>query len=46
VPARFGAWNVHGGAEAYVLGETTKAANDGKRSKAGGICRCRRHLLN
>jgi hypothetical protein len=37
VPARFGAWNVHGGAEVYLLGQTTKAANDGERSKPVGF---------
>jgi hypothetical protein len=37
VPARFGAWNVHGGAEVYLLGETTQAANDGNRSKPVGF---------
>jgi hypothetical protein len=36
VPARFGSWNVHGGAEVYLLGETTRAANDGHRSKPVG----------
>jgi hypothetical protein len=36
VPARFGAWNVHGGAEIYLLGDTTRAANDGQRSKPVG----------
>jgi hypothetical protein len=36
VPARFGAWNVHGGAEIYLLGDTTRAANDGERSKPVG----------
>jgi hypothetical protein len=36
VPARFGAWNVHGGAEIYLLGDTTRAANDGNRSKPVG----------
>jgi len=36
IPARFGAWNVHGGAEIYLLGDTTRAANDGERSKPVG----------
>lgn len=37
VPARFGAWNVHGGAEVYLLGDTTRAANDGERAKPVGF---------
>lgn len=37
VPARFGAWNLHGGVDLYLLGETTKAANDGKGSKPVGF---------
>jgi len=37
LPDRFGAWNVHGGAEVYLLGQTTQAANDGHRSKPVGF---------
>jgi len=37
VPARFGSWNVHGGAEVYALGDTGQAFNDGKSSKAVGF---------
>jgi hypothetical protein len=33
VPERFGGWNVHGGAEVYLLGDATKPSNDGKTSK-------------
>jgi len=36
-PTRFGTWNVHGGAEIYVLGDATKPANDGKSSKPVGF---------
>ena len=36
-PTRFGSWNVHGGAEVYVLGDATKPANNGKSSKPVGF---------
>jgi hypothetical protein len=32
----FGAWNVHGGVEWQVLGETTRALNGGDRSRVIG----------
>lgn len=31
--SRFGSWNVHGGAQVYAFGDTTKASNSGKASK-------------
>jgi len=37
VPVRFGAWNLHGGAEVYVLGDATKPANNGDSSKPVGF---------
>jgi len=40
VPARFGAWNVHGGAEYLAFGTTTKSLNAGAAHKVvvlGGI---------
>lgn len=33
VPARFGSWNIHGGADLLVFGDTTKAINAGDKSK-------------
>jgi hypothetical protein len=33
VPARFGFWNVHGGAELYMLGDATKVSNRGDTLK-------------
>lgn len=36
VPARFGAWQIHGGGEFYALGEFAKAANAGKSTKLVG----------
>ena len=36
VPARFGSWNVHGGADLYALGDTTKALNAGNGTKVVG----------
>lgn len=33
LPASYGAWNVHVGAEAFTFGDTTKALNGGKASK-------------
>jgi hypothetical protein len=33
IPANYGAWNVHFGADAFLFGETTKAINAGKKSK-------------
>jgi hypothetical protein len=35
-PARFGSWNVHGGADLYSFGETTRAYNRGNRTKVVG----------
>jgi hypothetical protein len=35
-PARFGSWNIHGGVEVYTFGDTTRAFNAGRRSKAVG----------
>ena len=37
IAARFGSWNVHGGAEVYLLGETTKASNNGDVAKPVGF---------
>jgi hypothetical protein len=37
VPERFGSWSIHGGADAFMLGETPKLANDGKRAKVVGL---------
>src|SRR5262249_14991504 len=37
IPTRFGAWNVHGGAEVYLLGDATKPSNDGKTTKPVGF---------
>lgn len=37
VPARFGSWNVHGGAELYVFGDATKVSNSGDTSKTVGF---------
>lgn len=31
--SRFGSWNLHGGAQVYALGDTTKAVNQGKGSE-------------
>jgi len=36
VPSRFGSWNIHGGADVYVFGDTTKAINSGDSSKVVG----------
>jgi hypothetical protein len=33
IPASYGAWNVHVGADALTFGDTTKAFNSGKKSK-------------
>jgi hypothetical protein len=33
IPASYGAWNFHVGGDAFVFGETTKAINEGKKSK-------------
>ena len=33
IPASYGAWNVHVGADAFTFGDTTKAVNGGKKSK-------------
>jgi len=33
LPARFGSWNIHGGADLLRLGATTKAANAGEGTK-------------
>jgi len=35
-PARFGSWNIHGGAEVYTFGDTTRAFNAGRRGKVVG----------
>lgn len=37
VPSRFGSWNIHGGADVLMLGDTTKAINDNKSSKVVGL---------
>jgi hypothetical protein len=37
VPSRFGAWNLHGGADVLVFGDTTKLSNDGNTSKVVGL---------
>lgn len=37
VPSRFGSWNVHGGADVYVFGDTTKAINAGEHTKVVGL---------
>jgi len=37
VPSRFGSWNVHGGADVFVFGDTTKAFNSGDTSKVVGL---------
>lgn len=37
IPARFGAWNVHGGVDVLTFGETTKAFNSGDRNKVVGL---------
>ncbi len=37
IPARFGSWNLHGGADVYVFGDTTKAFNSGDKSKVVGL---------
>ncbi len=36
VPGRFGTWDLHGGAELYVLGETTRAVNRDQRGNTSG----------
>src|SRR5262245_27528869 len=36
VPSRFGSWNIHGGADVYVFGDTTKSINSGDSSKVVG----------
>lgn len=33
VPTRFGSWNIHGGADVLVFGDTTKAFNAGDKSE-------------
>jgi hypothetical protein len=33
VPTRFGSWNIHGGADVLVFGDTTKAFNTGDKSQ-------------
>jgi hypothetical protein len=37
VPSQFGSWNFHAGADVLVFGETTKAFNDGDKSKVVGL---------
>jgi hypothetical protein len=37
VPGAFGSWNIHGGADVYVLGDTPKAFNSGDRAKVVGL---------
>lgn len=37
VGARFGSWNIHGGADVLVFGDTTKAVNNGDGSKVVGL---------
>jgi hypothetical protein len=37
VPSRFGSWNIHGGADVLVFGDTTKLFNDGDASKVIGL---------
>lgn len=37
VASRFGSWNIHGGADVLVFGDTTKLFNDGDTSKVVGL---------
>jgi hypothetical protein len=37
IPSQFGAWNIHGGADVLIFGDTTKAFNAGDRSKVVGL---------
>jgi hypothetical protein len=37
IPARFGAWNVHGGVDVFALGKTPKYFNEDKSSKVVGL---------
>jgi hypothetical protein len=32
IPSSFGSWNIHGGADVIVFGDTTKALNTGDKS--------------
>jgi hypothetical protein len=34
--SRFGSWNIHGGVDVYVFGDTTKRLNNGDRGKVVG----------
>ena len=36
VPARFGSWTVHGGADVYTFGDATRGYNRGTRTKVVG----------
>ena len=40
----FGSWNIHGGVEFQLLGDTTKAINGGDRSEGDRLVR-HRHLV-
>jgi hypothetical protein len=37
VPAKYGTWNVHAGADVFVFGDTTKAFNSGDTAKVVGL---------
>jgi len=37
IPAQYGSWNIHGGADVLVFGDTTKAFNAGDKSKVVGL---------
>jgi hypothetical protein len=37
IPARFGSWNVHGGADLLAFGDTTRFFNDGDKTKVVGL---------
>jgi hypothetical protein len=37
VGSQFGSWNIHGGADVLVFGDTTKAFNNGDQSKVVGL---------
>lgn len=37
LPDRFGSWSIHGGADAFMLGETLKLVNGGDRAKVVGL---------
>lgn len=37
IPSQYGSWNIHGGADVLVFGDTTKAFNAGDKSKVVGL---------